>query len=192
MSKLSNTLLMLSYLQNGKKYSINELAHYLEVSPRMIRTYKEDLEKAGFIIDTIYGPYGGYILKKNTINLSSAFNDYDINMLKKLQKKENVEEYIKILYDKVKTIVNANDKKVITSDIQNYYNILSRAIKEKRKVEITYDSLNKGLNTRIIHPFSLFYLENSFGVAAFCETKKDLRNFNLTRIKKIKLLEEFY
>lgn len=37
MSKLSNVLLMLEYLQNGKKYSIKELSEKLEVTPRMIR-----------------------------------------------------------------------------------------------------------------------------------------------------------
>ena len=46
MSKVSNVITMLELLQNGKKYSINELSKELEVSERMIRVYKEDLEKA--------------------------------------------------------------------------------------------------------------------------------------------------
>ena len=44
MSKVSNVLTMLELLQSGKKYSINELSSILEVSERMIRVYKEDLE----------------------------------------------------------------------------------------------------------------------------------------------------
>ena len=193
MSKLSNTLLLLSYLQNGRKYSINELSEKLEVSPRMIRIYKEDLEKAGFIIETIYGPYGGYILKKNNISIMSSFNEYDINMLNNIKNKSSYnEEYITTLLDKVKTIVDSQSDKSVTNDIQKTYNIISRAIKEKRKVEITYYSFNKGLNTRIIHPFELFYFDSGFAVAAFCETKKDLRHFELKRIKNIKLLEENY
>ena len=36
MSKLSNAITLLRLLQNGKKYSINELASKLEVSHRMI------------------------------------------------------------------------------------------------------------------------------------------------------------
>ena len=43
MSKLSNVLLMLQYLENGKKYSVKELARKLEVSERMVRIYKEEL-----------------------------------------------------------------------------------------------------------------------------------------------------
>lgn len=42
----------------GKKYSILELAGLLEVSPRMIRVYKDEIEKSGIYIDTIRGPYG--------------------------------------------------------------------------------------------------------------------------------------
>ncbi len=37
MSKISNVLTMLEYLSSGRKYSIQELAEKLEVSPRMIR-----------------------------------------------------------------------------------------------------------------------------------------------------------
>lgn len=193
MSKLSNTLLMLSYLQNGRKYSINELAEKIEVSPRMIRLYKEDLEKAGFIIETIYGPYGGYILVKNNFNISSSFNNYDLNMLKQINPQDDKQkEYLKTLQDKVKTIIDSNSEELIPSTIQTTYNILSRAIKEKRKVLITYDSLNKGLNERIIDPLELFYLKDGFGIAAFCEKKKDLRHFELKRIKDIKLLNENY
>ena len=64
MSKVSNVITMLELLQTGKKYSINELSNKLEVSERMIRVYKEDLEKAGIYIDTIMGPYGGYVLNQ--------------------------------------------------------------------------------------------------------------------------------
>ncbi len=65
MSKLSNTIMMLRLLQNGKKYTIKELAQQIEVSPRMIREYKQELEYAGIFIDSLRGPYGGYYLNQN-------------------------------------------------------------------------------------------------------------------------------
>ena len=49
MSKLSNCLLMLEYLENGRKYNIKELAEKLEVSERMVRSYKEELEKQEYL-----------------------------------------------------------------------------------------------------------------------------------------------
>ncbi len=65
MSKLSNTIMLLRLLQNGKKYSIKELADKIEVSPRMIREYKNELELAGIFIESVRGPYGGYYLNQN-------------------------------------------------------------------------------------------------------------------------------
>lgn len=191
MSKLSNTLLLLSYLQNGRKYSINELSEKIEVTPRMIRSYKEELEKAGFIIETIYGPYGGYILKKNNILISSLFNEYDLKSIKQLKKEYPSSEYLEILLDKVKMVSEDKSEPTLKQD-RNTYNVLSRAIKEKRKVEIEYDSLEKGISRRVIQPLELFYLKDGFGVAAFCEKKKDLRHFELKRIKNIILLKETY
>lgn len=72
MSKISNVLTMLEYLSSGKKYSISELSEKLEVTPRMIRVYKEEIEKAGIYIDIIKGPYGGYVLNQN-INVPKRF-----------------------------------------------------------------------------------------------------------------------
>ena len=72
MSKLSNALLMIEYLSSGKKYSIKELSEKLEVSPRMVRVYKDELEKAGIYVDTIKGPYGGYVLNQD-INVPKRF-----------------------------------------------------------------------------------------------------------------------
>lgn len=59
MSKLSNELTMIKLISN-RKYSINELSNILEVTPRMIRTYKSDIEMSGFIVETTMGPNGGY------------------------------------------------------------------------------------------------------------------------------------
>lgn len=72
MSKISNVLLMIEYLSTGKKYSIQELSDLLEVTPRMIRVYKNEIEKAGIYIDTIKGPYGGYVLNQN-VNVPKRF-----------------------------------------------------------------------------------------------------------------------
>lgn len=80
MSKISNVLTMIEYLSSGRKYSIKELSDLLEVSPRMIRVYKDEIEKAGIYVETIKGPYGGYVLNQN-INVPKRFitpNQIDI------------------------------------------------------------------------------------------------------------------
>lgn len=72
MSKISNILTMIELLSSGRKYSISELSDKLEVTPRMIRTYKSEMELVGIYIDTIKGPYGGYVLNQN-INVPKRF-----------------------------------------------------------------------------------------------------------------------
>ena len=103
MSKVSNVLTMLQLLQSGRKYSISELASILEVSERMIRVYKEDLEKAGIYIDTIMGPYGGYVLNQPVRMPVRKFMMKDVNLLDKyinLEKDKDIKEKrkVKILY----------------------------------------------------------------------------------------------
>lgn len=158
MSKVSNVLTMLEYLTTGRKYSIKELADKLEVSPRMVRVYKDELEKAGIYIETIKGPYGGYVLNQN-INVPKRF----------------------ITPSKI----NLKDKEL--------FNSINKAIKEKRKCNLEYYSKDrKTITNRKIEPYDLILLGNEWGVAAFCELKNEIRHFYLNRIKKIKILDEFY
>lgn len=158
MSKISNVLTMLEYLSTGRKYSIAELSEKLEVTPRMIRVYKDEIEKAGIYIDTIKGPYGGYVLNQN-INVPKRFI--------------------------TPNIINVKNK--------DYFNLINRAIKEKRKCVIEYYSKSKkDISKRTIRPYDLILLGNEWGVAAYCESKEEIRHFYINRIKTIKLLENFY
>ncbi len=155
MSKISNVLTMIEYLSSGRKYSIKELSDLLEVSPRMIRVYKDEIEKAGIYIDTIKGPYGGYVLNQN-INIPKRF----------IEPKEII----------------VNNKEI--------YNIISRALKEKRKCYIEYFSKKEKnkISKRTIIPYELILLGNEWGVAAYCELKQEIRHFYLNRIKTIKII----
>ena len=158
MSKISNVLNMIECLSTGRKYSIAELSEKLEVTPRMIRVYKDEIEKAGIYIDTIKGPYGGYVLNQNVSVPKRFITPNEINV---------------------------KDK--------NLFNLINRAIKEKRKCLIEYYSKNEEkLTSRTIHPYDLILLGNEWGVAAYCELKDEIRHFYINRIKSIEILENFY
>lgn len=191
MSKLSNCLTMLQLLNNGRKYSIKELSEKLEVSERMVRVYKEDLEKCGIIIDTIMGPFGGYVLKKDIYLPKMKFTKDDYEYIRNI-KDDNKEK--EVLKDKIYSCIleKENEKNIISDDIKSYFNILARAIKNHNKVLINYYSYTHGNQDRVIHPLDMFLFNNGWGVAAYCEKKKDLRHFELSRINKIELLNEKY
>lgn len=199
MSKISNVITMLELLQSGKKYSIKELSEKLEVTDRMIRVYKEDLEKAGIFIDTIMGPYGGYVLSQEIKLPSRKFNQKEIFLLNQYIKKEQdpeKREELKEIQEKVKGIYRSNQERLkeveLKDELGKKYNVLTRAIKEKRKVKILYYSYGKGENERVIDPIELFLFQDGWYCAAFCEKKQDIRHFELKRIINYELLKEKY
>lgn len=199
MSKISNVITMLELLQTRRKYSVSELANTLEVSERMIRVYKEDLEKAGIFIDTIMGPYGGYVLNQSVKLPLRKFNQEDYGLLNKyidLEKDQQLKEKLSILQDKIRGIyiINQREENYLKPNDENQkkYNALTRAIKEKRKIKILYYSYGKGENERIIDPAEMFLFQDGWYCAAFCEKKQDIRHFELKRILKYELLDEKY
>lgn len=151
MSKVANMLNMVQILKDEKIHSIQELSEKLEVSERMIRQYKVELEQAGIYINSITGKYGGY----------------------KIEKENN--------FFKLEDIVK-----------EEMYIIMKKAIKNRSKVEIQYNSINSGITKRIIHPAELFCYIDKWYVAAFCELRNEIRLFKLENIMKYKTLEEVY
>lgn len=94
------------------------MAAKIEVSPRMIKTYKSELEKAGIYIDTISGIYGGYVYN-NRNNYDVSFSIQDVSCLERiiplleLQSSHDIEQ----LLEKIKTIViYSNYDKIIDND----------------------------------------------------------------------------
>ena len=76
---------------------------------------------------------------------------------------------------------------------KNLFNLINRAIKEKRKCLVEYYSKDKkNISTRTIQPYDLILLDSEWGVAAYCELKEEIRHFYINRIKSIKLLEKFH
>ena len=199
MSKISNVITMMELLNTGRKYSIKELSEQLEVSERMIRIYKEELEKAGIYIDTIMGPYGGYILNQSIRLPLRKFKMKDAKILDKYIKEEKdieIKDKLILLQDKIKGVYIGSKQENVELNLKDEtlkkYNTLTRAIKEKRKVKILYYSYGKGENERIIDPAEMFLFQDGWYCAAFCELKKDIRHFELKRIINYELLEEKY
>ena len=195
MSKLSNTLLMLQLLQNGRKYSAKELAEKIEVSERMIRKYKDELECSGIFIDTIKGPYGGYVLNKDYNVPYLNFNYDDINIINKacfLINDSIVEDKLNNIKSKIALNINnkENNKKIIISNSQelNIFNKINNAYKNNLKLKINYYNLKHGNSVRTIYPLGLYLFQNEWWVSAYWEEKDDMRQFHLKRIADCEIL----
>lgn len=151
MSKIANMLNMLQILKDKEIHNISSLAENLEVSERMIRQYKLELEQAGIYLKSFTGKYGGYQLDKNS------------NFLK-------IENEVK----------------------EKMYIVMKKAIFNKNKVKIRYDSINSGITQRIIHPAELFLYIDKWYIVAFCELRNEIRLFKLENIKEYEVLEDVY
>ena len=188
MSKVSNTLTMLRLLESGKKYSVKELAEKLEVSPRMIKSYKEELEKCGIYIDTILGRYCGYVYhRKHNYNISFDYLDVDAieSVIYKLDLKE--QQKLNITLEKIRSIViySADEKrniKIDKEDLQKKYNIISRAIQEQNI--LTFKFHNK---ERRFQPFSFTYYKDFIYITGYSIDENDIKTLNLSGIDDLKM-----
>lgn len=197
MSRVSNAIILLELLSSGRKYSIKELSDILEVSQRMVRSYKEDLEKAGIYIDTIMGPYGGYVLNRSIRLPKRKFKYSDVKILDtyiNIEKDALKKEKLILLQDKIKGVyIDSKEEKKelnLKEETLKKYNVLTKAIKEKRKVKLLYYSYNVGEIERIVEPCEMFLFKDGWFCAAYCELRRDMRHFELKRIREYELLEE--
>ena len=59
MSKVANMLKMIKILKDEKIHNMKDIAEKIEISPRMVKQYKNELEQAGIYIESKRGINGG-------------------------------------------------------------------------------------------------------------------------------------
>ncbi len=195
MSKIANAMLMLEYLNTGKKYTTKELANKLGITERMVRYYKQELEQIGIPIQTFMGPGGGYFLFAPTTSYNHI-NKYDVELMKSvlriLEKSEfkNIDNF-RILVNKIKQAYKVEEEKSqfseIIDDEVNDVNLekIREYVKKKSRIKIIYEDISGDRKERWIHPLQIFRFKEKIFITAYCELRNDIRHFELMRIKKI-------
>lgn len=199
MSKIYNALAMLDILSSKRKYTIKELSEKLELSPRMVRYYKEELERLGYYIESTTGVDGGYQLISDVYLPKISVSKYDLELLKGVKEfldKNNYpfNEELDTFINKIQGIYTGSQKKYISNNtIENSsdkekYEIFNDAIKNNKRVEISYLSLQNTTSERVIQPCEIFKHKDNLYVAAYCELRGEIRHFEFQRINTIKVL----
>ncbi|MBN2653583.1 MAG: YafY family transcriptional regulator [Nitrospirae bacterium] len=81
--------------------------------------------------------------------------------------------------------VSVKNVEYAVTDDQTFHAVL-KALFEAFPIDITYYSPHKNQTTqRTVMPLHLMHYMGSWHLIAFCSSKKDLRNFSISRIKKI-------
>lgn len=193
MGKISNTLLMLDYLNTGNKYTVKELAQKIGVTERMIKYYKDELEKAGIYIESFMGPGGGYFISSPS-KTYTRFNKYDIQLLERAHNDlskinfEYLDKYKKLI-EKIKNISKIEEEKskfiseIDDSDMSELLKLFDKYIAKREKIEIIYEDISGIYLERTIHPLQMFKYNQTIFITAFCELRNDIRHFELGRIR---------
>lgn len=67
---------------------------------------------------------------------------------------------------------------------------IQNAIDNRNKIQISYYSFSSDeLTKRIIHPYRMLILDSYLCVEGYCELRKEIRRFRLSRMKEIELLD---
>lgn len=211
MSRISNALRMLFLLQGRQLMKVEELAEILEVTPRMIKEYKSDLEKAGIYISSKKGRYGGYYLE-NRIQLKGlGITKEELNALKMANEIISSGNHIfsvdfeilcyKILsLEESLTLIDYFSKEYLKPEPmkqkeKEVWNIINKAIINRRKLRLIYKSLDsdkikKKAMERKVHPYGTFEYDRAIYFFGYCEVRKEVRFFKISRVEEINITEE--
>ena len=196
-------LKMLKILKDEKIHNMKDIAEKIEISPRMVKQYKNELEQAGIYIESKRGINGGYSLNKELNNIDIGLTYQELIKLKEIEQYFNENQDFKKIIGKIiesyeKNINEADLKKINRIqelgkiNLKDTYLSLRKAINRKNKVKIKYYSNDSGLNDRVIHPAEMFYYLEEWYVAAFCEKRNAIRLFKLNDIKEYEILDDKY
>jgi hypothetical protein len=203
MSKVANMLKMIKILKDEKIHNMKDIAEKIEISPRMVKQYKNELEQAGIYIESKRGINGGYSLNKELNNIDIGLTYQELIKLKEIKQYFNENQDFKKIIGKIiesyeKNINEADLKKINRIqelgkiNLKDTYLSLRKAINRKNKVKIKYYSNDSGLNDRVIHPAEMFYYLEEWYVAAFCEKRNAIRLFKLNDIQEYEILDDKY
>ncbi|WMJ68654.1 YafY family protein [Stenotrophomonas sp. 24(2023)] len=70
--------------------------------------------------------------------------------------------------------------------------LLRPAIRERRRLQITYEDAAGGVSRRVVWPFALVYFDQSRVLMCWCEGRNDFRNFRTDRIRQAAPMDGVY
>lgn len=196
MSHIARELKMLLYLNdNINRYvKIDELSDLLEVTPRQVRRYRDDLDQNGYFVEEMRGPAGGYKLSEAldkslmipdnimlALNIAAKNNESLIKSLKELPVVPKMNKYM---------IQN----EIISDNEMDNCVLITNAINKHNKLSFHYvDRGNKNMDL-IVNSYRLLYTNHSYYLLAVYESKSKgsyLAKYDIDMMSNIILKEEF-
>jgi predicted DNA-binding transcriptional regulator YafY len=208
MNRTALAIRMLMILKTRKFIKKAELAQMLETNPRNIIELKRELETAGYVIEVINGPYGGYSLVDSTLlplaslnqqersamlvaapflltSKDPLFSDEFRQAMEKMLANEKISEPIQIASTAGWQL--AMDKETL----QQYLSILSSAILSAKRVELCYKPQNKASKAYLIEPRELVQV-NGLWYVLCQDSQRGLATYKINRIQEMKVTDRSF
>jgi predicted DNA-binding transcriptional regulator YafY len=190
------------YLLVDKKcIKASELAEHFEVSVRTIYRDVEMLSMAGIPIYTKKGKYGGIAILDNFIlDKGIVSQDEQIQILSALQSIQEVEkDSVNEVINKLSSIFQIKNPNWISIDFsgwsnqnQELFQAVKFAIVKNQVLKFDYYNRNGEIITRKVEPMQLWFKGYTWYLKGYCQERQAMRIFKLSRMKRVKCLEEFF
>ncbi|MCP5062579.1 MAG: YafY family transcriptional regulator [Ignavibacteriae bacterium] len=210
MNRLDRLTSILIQLQSKRIVKAKEIAERFNISLRTVYRDIRSLESSGVPIGSEAGV--GYYLISGYSLPPVMFTDEEANALllggKLIEKMsdQSISKEFNSALSKIRSVLNSSSKdnlELLESAIkvfntpnnnQNSYIVkIQKSITLQKKISIEYFSPYSEENTqRSVNPIGLFFYSNAWHLIAFCNLRKDYRDFKVDRIKKITMSEKSF
>ncbi|AQT67309.1 HTH domain protein [Anaerohalosphaera lusitana] len=212
LARITRIVQILTYLQSGQKYSVDQLADLMGVSRRTIFRDLNQLEAIGipFRFDSEVHGYTldpEFFLPSIDLNLQEA-----LSLLMLVQKGRShlplpFKNSALLAGIKIENNLPAEIKSYCNSSLENIsirphnhapmdqldsvFAAIQRAIKAKRKLKMAYFSLYDGGDIELeFSPYHIFYNHRAWYVVGYSSIHDETRTFKLNRIKQLSVLKK--
>ncbi len=200
MRKTERLLYILSLLRTHRRMRASDLARKCEVTERTI--YRDIISISAANIPIYFD--GGYKLIHNDFlppsNLSSDETGFLLSMLGSpmFAKGKPFRDTARRIAEKLevagvgKTDSSINIGVVSTERVDNHKHTSSieKAVREKRNIVISYESLKAEKTERKISPYAMAFRKHAWYLVGYCHLRDDIRTFRLGRIHNVSLSRE--
>jgi predicted DNA-binding transcriptional regulator YafY len=210
MSKYDRLLHILNLLRARHGLKASDLAKECEVSERTI--YRDIIALSSANVP-VYFDHGYRFLSNAFLpTLNFTLEDYLVLKLSLtstvLVENSPLKKYARAALAKIEANLNPALKRDLekikdplkitvksTSDFSMFsliFKLIEQCILNKKSMQIEYESLQSGLTTRRVDPYSLIFRRHAWYLIGFCHRRNEIRIFRLNRIKRVALLDKSF
>lgn len=213
MNKFDRVVSILMLLQTKRIVRAHELSDRFEVSLRTIYRDFKTLENAGVPIHAEagvgYSLVDGYSLPPVMFTENEATSFIIAEKLVAKMTDEDTASVFSEAVEKIKSVLRSDEKEKVNklrdhvlvstkmghvndNNLQRMPRILN-SIDSKTVLEIDYEAAyNKTLTKRRIEPLGIHFYSSYWHLIAYCQLRKDYRDFRIDRIQSLKVTEANY